>query len=222
MGFSDYIHARNNSLQEAILNHPFVTGIGRGTLDVEKFKYFIRQDYLFLTEYSRTLLLAAAKAPTLEVMGRFAALANSTLGTEIALHRDYSARFGIRGKELEETRPAPTTQGYVNFLLRTAYDGSFAQLACALLPCMWGYCEIGMNLRSQGMPVGQPLYVEWIAMYSSEEFQNLAQWLRQIVDGLAKGATKAERQHMETAYGTSTRYEYAFWDMAWNLEEWKG
>lgn len=220
MGFSDDIRARSEILQRAILSHPFVTGIGDGTLDVERFKHFIRQDYLFLIEYSRTLALAAAKAPTLEVMSYFAALANSTLDTEIALHRGYCARFGITEQELEGTRPAPTTQAYANFLLRTAYDGSFGQLACALLPCMWGYCEIGLNLLQQGTPLAQPLYAEWIDMYSSAEFQNLAQWLRDLVDELARGATDEEQRHMEEAYGTSTRYEYAFWDMAWSLEKW--
>lgn len=221
MGFSDDIRTRADALQQAILNHPFVTGIGDGTLDVERFKHFIRQDYLYLIDYSRTLALAAARAPTLEAMGRFATLANETLNTEMALHRDYCARFGISEEELEATKPTPTMQAYTNFLVRTAYDGSFGQLACALLPCMWGYCEIGLNLLHQGKPSAQPLYAEWIDMYSSAEFQGLAVWLRSLVDRLAEEATGEERRLMEEAYVTSTRYEYAFWEMAWSLEEWE-
>ena len=221
MGFSDDIRARADALQQAILNHPFVVGIGDGSLDVERFKHFIRQDYLYLIEYARTLALAAASAPTLEAMGRFATLANETLNTEMALHRDYCARFGISEEELETTRPAPTMQAYTNFLVRTAYDGSFGQLACALLPCMWGYCEIGLNLLRQGKPSAQPLYAEWIDIYSSAEFQGLADWLRGLVDELAEGASDEGRRRMEEAYVTSTRYEYAFWEMAWRLEEWE-
>ena len=115
---------------------------------------------------------------------------------------------------------APTMQAYTDFLVRTAYDGSFAELTSALLPCMWGYCEIGQDLLSRGKPAGQPLYAEWIDMYSSAEFQTLADWLRGLVDELAEAAGDVERRRMEEAYVTSTRYEYAFWEMAWRLEEW--
>lgn len=220
MPFTADIRTRAERLQQAILNHPFVTGIGDGTLDVERFKHFIRQDYLFLVEYSRVLALASARAPSLATMGRFATLLNETLNTEMALHRGYCARFGITEAELEASRAAPTTQAYTDFLVRTAYHGSFAELACALLPCMWGYCEIGLRLAQQGKPTHLPLYAEWIDIYSSAEFQALADWLRGLVDHLADRASAEERERMEAAYVASTRYEYAFWDMAWRLEEW--
>ncbi|MCH7706590.1 MAG: thiaminase II [Chloroflexi bacterium] len=221
MSFTDDIHARSAKLQQAIMAHPFVTGIGDGTLDVERFKHFIRQDYLYLIEYSRVLALASARAPTLEPMGRFAGLLNETLNTEMALHRGYCARFGITEAELEATRPAPTVQAYTDFLVRTAYDGTFSELACALLPCMWGYCEIGLALAERGKPTDAPLYTEWIDMYAAPEFKALADWLRDLVDRLAEDAGHEERERMEQAYVTSSRYEHAFWDMAYNLEEWK-
>ena len=220
MGFNNDIRARADGLYQAMLGHPFVTGIGDGSLDIERFKHFIRQDYLYLVQYARTLSLAAAKASTVEVMGRFAVLAHETLNTEMALHRGYCARFGISQTELEATTAVPTTQAYTDFLVRTAYDGSFGELASALLPCMWGYCEIGQVLLSRGKPAGQPLYAEWIDMYSSAEFQTLADWLRGLVDKLAEAANDEERRRMEEAYVTGTRYEYAFWEMAWRLEEW--
>ncbi len=220
MPFTDDIHARSNKLQQAILGHPFVTGIGDGTLDVEAFKHFIRQDYLYLIEYSRVLALAAARAPSLEPMGRFAELLNETLNTEMSLHRSYCARFDITEADLEATKPAPTMQAYSDFLVRTAYHGSFAELACALLPCMWGYCEIGLDLAARGRPADQPLYAEWIDMYSSAEFTELTGWLRGLVDRLAASASAEERARMEQAYVTSSRYEHAFWDMAYRLEEW--
>ena len=33
--------------------HPFVKGIEEGTLDKEKFRYYIKQDYLYLMEYTK-------------------------------------------------------------------------------------------------------------------------------------------------------------------------
>lgn len=42
---------------EACLKHPFVTGIGDGTLPVEKFRHFMLQDYLYLFDYARVFAL---------------------------------------------------------------------------------------------------------------------------------------------------------------------
>ena len=43
---------------EECLKHPFVQGIGDGTLEVEKFQHFMLQDYLYLFEYAKVLPLA--------------------------------------------------------------------------------------------------------------------------------------------------------------------
>ena len=33
-------------------DHPFVRSIGDGSLSLERFQYFMKQDYVFLIEYS--------------------------------------------------------------------------------------------------------------------------------------------------------------------------
>ena len=48
-------------------------------------------------------------------------------------------------------------------------------LVAALMPCQWGYWEIGDHLARQGEPKQAPLYCQWIRMYASEEFAALAQ-----------------------------------------------
>jgi len=60
LGFSEDIETRALPIREAILAHPFITGVGDGTLPVEKFKHYVRQDYLYLIDYSRVLALASA------------------------------------------------------------------------------------------------------------------------------------------------------------------
>ena len=136
------------------------------------------------------------------------------------MHRGYCAQFGISRDELEATRPAPTTVAYTSYLLRVASQGSFGELAASLLPCQWGYWEIGEHLARGGAPAHAPLYAEWVGMYSSDEFRDLALRLRTLTDGLGSVASPAEQAAMEAAYATSLRLEYQFWDMAWNLEQW--
>ena len=114
---------------------------------------------------------------------------------------------------------APTTRGYTDFLLRVAATGDFAELASALLPCMWGFSEIGRRLAAQPRPA-DARYAAWVEMYADPEFAALADWCRELVDRLAEEAGPAARERMAAAFVTSSRYELAFWEMAWTLERW--
>jgi thiaminase/transcriptional activator TenA len=200
---------------DAQLAHPFVRGIGDGTLPEDRFRFYVRQDYLFLIDYGRLLALGAARAPRLEWMRRFAALAGSVLETEMDLHRQFAARWGITTEQLESERTAPATDAYCDYLLRTASLGDFAELVAALLPCMWGYAEIGAELGKS--PPDHEGYAEWIAAYASEEFAELAAWCRELTDAAAAGVAGPGRRRMHDAFRASSEHELAFWDQAFRL-----
>src|SRR5687768_11339698 len=152
-------------------------------------------------------------------MTRFAELLHETLTIEMDLHRSYVAEFGITVEDLERERTAPTTQGYTDFLLRTAATGDFPELAAALLPCMWSYSEIGRELARRGLPA-EERYARWIALYADDAFAGLAGWCRELVDRVAAGLPDDAWQRVEAAFVTSSRYELAFWEMAWRGETW--
>lgn len=220
MAFADDMERESLPIRQAILAHPFVAGVGAGTLETARFKRYVLQDYVYLIDYSRVLALAAAKAPDLPTMGWFAQLLDETLNREMDLHRSYCAQFGISRSELESTIAAPTTVAYTSYLLRLAHQGSFAELVAGLLPCQWGYWEIGDHLARQGEPADAPLYCQWIQMYADPEFAALADQLRNLANRLGESAGPAELTAMGQAYLTSLRFECRFWDMAYNLEDW--
>ena len=218
--FCDEIEEKYTGLRQAILAHPFVSGIGNGTLSVERFKFYVRQDYLYLIQYSRVLALAVARANQLEAMGWFSTLLDSTLNSEMKLHEEYCFQFGITRQDLMSTTIAPTTQNYTQFLINTAYQGTYPELVAALMPCQWGYWEIGDYLARNGVPQEAPLYCQWIQMYASKEFAELAQEIRALADEVAQDAGPLQMATMEQAYLTSLRFEYQFWEMSYNLEHW--
>ena len=55
MGFSDQLRQAAADVWEAQHQHPFVCGIRDGTLDADRFRFYVRQDYLFLIDYGRLL-----------------------------------------------------------------------------------------------------------------------------------------------------------------------
>jgi len=208
-----------DAIWEAQHDHPFVRGIGDGTLDTETFGFWLRQDYLYLIDYSRLFGAAVLRAPDLAAMTRFAELLHGIISTEMGLHRSYVAGFGITEEDLLRETKAPTTQAYTDFLLRTATTGDYAELLGALLPCMWGYNEIGLRLAERGMPDDER-YRAWIEMYASDEFTELATWCRVLTDDACAGLPEPALERVEEAFIVSSRYELAFWEMAWTNERW--
>jgi thiaminase/transcriptional activator TenA len=204
---------------QAQLVHPFVRGISDGSLDPDLFAVWLRQDYLFLLDYARIFAFAAARAPDEATMSRFATLMQETLHGEMALHRSYVAEFGITVANLAHETKAPTTQGYTDFLLHTAATADAAEVYAALLPCMWGYSWLGQRLVADGEPDDER-YARWITSYASAEFAELAAWCRELVDTAAATLGIPAMERVEAAFLTSSRYELAFWDMAWRRETW--
>lgn len=219
MRASDAFRQAAHAIWEANYAHPFVQGIGSGTLPLERYRYYLAQDYVYLIDFSRFFALAAAKAPDLLPMERFAKLLDETLHFEMELHRSLCAEFGITREELLRTRPSPTCLGYTSYLLRVAYEGEAVSLLAALLPCSWGYGEIGLRLKAKGEP---PVahYAKWIATYASEEYQRIVDWLRALFDEAAGDCGGAERARLHEIFETSSRWEYLFWEMAWAMEGW--
>jgi thiaminase/transcriptional activator TenA len=220
MGFSDDLRRMGASMWETEQSHPFVTGIGDGSLPLENFRYYMRQDYLFLVDYCRAISLAVAKAPTVEDMGWFAKLIHETLNTEMSLHIGFCADFGISEEDLFATKPSPTTLAYTNHMIQTGFSGSIGEIATVILPCAWGYSEIGHMLADRGVPESQPLYGKWIDMYTSPGYDELVVWLRSFIDRVALGAGDDELERMKQVFMLSSQFEYMFWDAAYKLESW--
>ncbi len=204
---------------EANFAHAFVQGIGDGTLSEKRFRFYLAQDYVYLIDFSRFFAVAAAKAHSLASMERFAKLLDETLHFEMDLHRTICAEFGLSRADLEGTRPAPTCMAYTSYLLRMAYEGEAGTLLAALLPCSWGYAEIGSRLAAKGLP---PVahYAKWIQTYASGEYQEIVDWLRSLLDEAVGDAAGLGRIRLQEVFDTSSRWEYLFWEMAWNMEGW--
>ena len=57
-------------------------------------------------------------------------------------------------------------------------------------------------------------------MYTSEEFGYFVEQLKENLDELADGGSESTYNRIAGHFVTSTRYEYLFWDMSYNLSTW--
>ncbi len=198
------------------LGHPFVQGIGRGDLEEEKFRFYLKQDYLFLLDYCRVFALAVSRSESEEEMAFFESLLHATLRHEMDLHRDYAVKFGIERREMEAEPYGAATYSYTRHLLESARSERLEGLLAALLPCSLGYWEIGCKLKEAGRP-GNPLYAEWIDMYSCQEFGDLAQEMCRRFDLRCRDLPLRDLKRFEGLFLRSVRYEIDFWEMSWRM-----
>lgn len=203
---------------EACHAHPFVTGIGDGTLEVEKFRYFLLQDYLYLFDYARVFAWGVVKARSPELMRFFSANVDAILGGEMKIHRAYMARLGITEEQVFAVRPALPNLSYTNYMLSAAAAGGPAEIVAAILACSWSYAEIGTRLAARPGALEHPFYGEWVQGYSSEEYQEINRALVERMDALAAGCSEEEYRRLEEIFVACSRYELGFWEMAWKLE----
>ncbi len=220
-GYSVQLKARfSNEWHKAHVDHPFIEGIRDGSLSMARFSYFMRQDYLFLIEYCRVIALAVAKSTDLATMGWWARLLNETLHSEMDLHRSFCADFSITREDLENTEIMPATAAYTDYLVRIAFEGTVEEIAATLLPCQWGYDEIGRRLSTSMTAPEGSFHHRWVAGYTAPEYQQVTDWLRRFFDEQAAAASSVMRNRMADAFVSSIRHELNFWQAAWDLQGW--
>jgi len=220
VSFCDQLRKMAQPIWDAQLTHPFVVALGEGILLERKFKYYILQDARFLGDLARVFAAAAQKAPDSESALRFNKLAEETITVERSLHESYGNRWKMTPKQMTSVPMAPTNFAYTRHMLAVAATGSAAEITVVALPCAWIYCVVGQHLLKNGPPRPGHPYRDWLLLYASPEFAEVQRWMRAKVDLWAKTAGKDEKRRMEEAFVISSRYEWMFWEMAWNEEQW--
>lgn len=217
LSVTDRLHEAAASVWEKCLSHPFVTGIGDGTLDVEKFKYFMLQDYLYLFDYAKVFALGVVKARDPELMRTFARNVDAVLGGEMNIHRAYMKRLGITEEQVFSVQSALDNLSYTHYMLSVASTGTPVEIVASILACSWSYAEIGQALARIPGAMAHPFYGEWIQGYASEEYAATNEALIQLMNDLAKDASEEQVKHLTEIFVNCSRYELGFWDMAWEM-----
>ena len=211
------LHDAAAPIWEACLKHPFVTGIGDGTLAVEKFRYFMLQDYLYLFDYARVFAMGVVKARDPRLMRTFAANVDAILGGEMEIHRTYMARLGITEEQVFAVKPALDNLSYTNYMLSVASTGGPAEIVASILACSWSYAEIGQALARIPGAAEHPFYGEWIRGYASDSYAATNHSLIELMDALAAGASGEQLARLTDIFVNCSRYELGFWDMSWEM-----
>jgi len=194
---------------------PFIQELITGSLPREKFLFYIRQDSLYLADYVKALAGVAAKATKQSHIEAFIGYCGDCMYVENELHKTIFKDYGVS----EKAQPTPSCLLYTSYLLRLL-NGPVEVLTAGVLPCFWVYKKIGEYILANQTGGDNP-YQSWIDTYGGEEFDHSVQKILDICDEMAEAASPAIREAMTAACLYAARFEWLFWDSAYNLEEWK-
>lgn len=216
MKLSEILYDSVKEIWHSYNEHPFVKGIEECNLSLEKFKYYMIQDYLYLLDYSKIFALGVVKAPDEETMRFFADLVNSTLNSEMDIHKKYMERLHITFEEVKNTKPSLANTSYTNYMLWASQNGDILDLLVSVLSCSWSYKVIADKINARSEAKENEFFGEWVRGYISEEYAEGNQKIIDLVDKLGENCSHEKIDKLKSIFINCSKYEYMFWDMAYN------
>ena len=162
MKLTEILYEDVKEIWDDYLKHPFVSGIGDGSLSLERFRFYMLQDYLYLYDYARVYALGIVKSREPEMMQFFSQLVNDTLNGEMDIHRGYMARLGITPEEVANVKPSIMNTSYTHYMLEVGHNEGILELLVSILSCSWSYQMIGEALNQIPGAADHPFYGDWI------------------------------------------------------------
>jgi thiaminase/transcriptional activator TenA len=216
LSLSEKLRDDSKYIWKKILSHPFVLELYRGTLPLDKFKFYVKQDYNYLIGSMRAFSLLASKS-SYEISRLALELAYADATVEMENYVRLLKRLGLSLEEVLKEEPAPTNVAYTNFLISTCALGNPLECLVALLPCFWSYQVIAEAHKDLLRENSVEVYVDWASVYLSDDYKDIVRKMREAVDRLWDGK---EYDVLKRIFIVASRYEYMFWDMAYKMESW--
>ncbi len=215
MKFSEELFNEVKGIWDQYLKHPFVKGIGEGTLDKEKFKNYLIQDYLYLKDYAKVFAMGLVKARTMKEMKFYHDSIKGVLDDETAVHVNYLKGFGLSTEKVEKYKVELTTASYTSYMLGIALKGDSKDIAMTIMPCTWSYYYIGKYLYETYKDIlEENFYSPWIKEYASEEFRQCTEAWIDYINEICENISEDEKERLKDVFIKSSLYEMEFWNMA--------
>jgi thiaminase/transcriptional activator TenA len=200
-------------------NNKFIAEMNDGSLPIDKFIYYLKQDHIFLKEFCSFLANArAAEQPSLRKW--FEELHYSTVNYEMQMQKKVLDSLELFGA-IKISSPAKATLNYISFLRKVSASRSVEETVSAMAPCPWSYFEIAQKIllscNCDQNNIRTEAYQKWIEFYSSKESQKQVEYLKSQLGSLYDNGSMSKKLVMEYHFSIACQYEHDFWNMAYNM-----
>ncbi len=216
MKFSERLFNENKEIWEKYLNHPFITEMESGKLDINSFKYYMLQDYLYLFEYTKVFAIGISKTNDTDDIN-ILTQSISAINWELEnVHYKYMKKIGITDNEIKNAKADLTNIGYTSYMIAKTYEGDVLNAFAAVLSCSWSYAYIGEIMKERTPEVlKNKNYGDWVKAYCSKEYQESNLKLINYFDKKCENIPNQDKEKLSEIFKTCSLFELRFWDMSY-------
>lgn len=216
MKLSERLFKEVEPIWNSYYEHPFVKELGDGSLPIEKFRFYMVQDYIYLLDYARVFALGVVTSKDEKYMRKFSEFEYGILNTEMSVHKHYCKELGITEQEISSAKASLANISYTNYMLWVGQNQGSLELLTTILACSWSYELIGKELAKRYPQEGNP-YAKWIEGYASKEYEALSQDIINMLDEMGQNCSEELFENLKDIFVNCSRYEYLFWDMSYDM-----
>ena len=206
----------------AIEATPHMQDILHGTMPLERFRFQITHNYLYLTEYTRCWAVGVSKSRSFDEMRDWYKVLSSTFEKTVMMNRDFWAKkVGLTTDEMDAAVMAEGKSSYTSFQLARCFEGDLANALMAVFPCNVLYWHMGAHLLPQCTLPPDDMFREWIAFYVSPEYVEKCEGEIGMVNRLCANKPPEEQRRLLDVFAAACNYELLQWrDMYYNMKTW--
>ena len=214
-GFSLELMESCRDLWDAAANCDFLTQMGEGTLDHDKFVEYMIQDSIYLRDYLKIFAYAIAKAPNWADMQLFNGMLAYCDDGENKTRLDILASVGMTDADIDKTEMKRQCRDYCAFLKDWGEKGTQAEIIMAMLPCMWGYRYVFEQLVAKHPEaLEHPDFGPVIADYVNAGYAWYCDYWYGVTNEKCKAFDDATLAHLKNIFREASAHELWFWQMA--------
>jgi thiaminase (transcriptional activator TenA) len=201
--------------------HPFVRALADGSLPSHKFRFYQMQDARYLESFADAAAFISTRCVSPDDKLWFLEAGKMALVVEGQLHAGYGQTLGYTAADIAALSLTPNNRAYSDHMVSAATRGTLVEALGALTPCPWLYIDLGQHLeRELGQISDAHPYAAWLRMYADPGFNEYMANLLERLQRFADAHDAAARARAVEAFVVSVRYEWMFWDQAWQEQAW--
>lgn len=199
---------------DACIETPFIKEMQSGTLAIEKFKFYMIQDSIYLKNYARIFGKAIFHSERMKDIKIYYSILSFVTDSEAAVRLNYLKQFDLCEEDIETMLPTSVNQEYINFMMTIAEKGDCREILMAVLPCMLSYTYIFQKIANTPETV-RSVYWDFIKDYADEQIlKEYREWCN-FADEKCRNVDEHEKLKLQSIFEKASQLELDFWNMAY-------
>lgn len=214
MAFIKQVINETMDVWESCYKSNFVQEMAKGTLPIDKFKFYIIQDSIYLKQYARVYAMAMYRSTTLKDIQILYNILSFVTDGESVVRLNYLKQFGITDDDIECMQATQINKNYTDYMLHIAETKDIPEILMAVLPCMIGYCYVFTEVVKNFADIKNSPYYALISDYANDEYIKSCEFWAHYADKKCEQLPAVRKTELKNIFRQASLHELYFWEMA--------